>query len=354
MSILNDYGWENSCQDFYDKNAADGLSAGRILSIKGFKYYVIAEKGELETELSGKLLYGSTHEDLPKVGDWVLFMDYDPTGYIISVFPRRNELSRKHPGEKTERQILATNLDAAFIVQGLDHDFNLMRLERYLVQITSCGIRPVVLLNKVDLIENPEHYRNEVAKLSRNCAVHFCSTYKGVGLSEIVDLYMEKFKTYVLIGSSGVGKSSLLNSFMNQFVQQTSEMSNWSGKGRHTTTTRDLFQLPNGSLIIDTPGMREFGLTSEQGHDPVELFPFLKQTGVACRFSDCKHVSVSGCAVLEAVKSGTVDMDVYNSYLKLIKEQRRFEIKASDQKRLGKQFGKMTREANNYRKKYKF
>lgn len=194
MKILNEYGWDNSCQDFYDKNSADGLSAGRIVSIKGFKYYVIAEKGELETELSGKLLFGAIHEQLPKVGDWVLFIDYDATGYIIRVFPRKNELSRKHPGDKTERQILATNLDAAFIVQGLDHEFNLMRLERYLVQVISCGVRPVVLLNKADLIDNPEIYRNEVAKLSRDCAVHFCSTYSGAGVPEIVDLHMEKFK----------------------------------------------------------------------------------------------------------------------------------------------------------------
>ncbi|MBA4053899.1 MAG: ribosome small subunit-dependent GTPase A, partial [Marivirga sp.] len=196
MTILNDYGWDNSCQDFYDKNAADGLSAGRIISIKGFRYSVIAEKGELETELSGRLLFGAAHEELPKVGDWVFFMDYGATGYITSVFPRVNELSRKHPGEKTERQILATNLDGAFIVQGLDNEFNLMRLERYLVQITSCGVRPVVLLNKADLIDNPERYRDELAKLSRDCPVHFCSTYSGAGVLEIVDLYMEKFKTY--------------------------------------------------------------------------------------------------------------------------------------------------------------
>jgi len=141
---------------------------------------------------------------------------------------------------------------------------------------------------------------------------------------------------------------------MSRTVQDTSATSNWSGKGKHTTTTRDLFQLPNGSLIIDTPGMREFGLTFEQGSEPDELFPFLKQTSAACRFSDCKHVSETGCAVLEAVKSGSLDVDVYNSYLKLMKEQRRFEVKAGDQKRMGKQFGKMIREANNYRKKYKF
>ena len=352
--ILNNYGWNNFHQEYFHKNATDNLSVGRVFSIKGFKYFLVTEKGELETELSGKLLFGTATEDLPKVGDWVFFMDYDAMGYIISVFPRMNELSRKNPGAKTERQVLAANVDYAFIVQGLDRDFNIMRLERYLVQITTCGIKPVVILNKADLIDKPDEYKDQVMKLHRDCPVHFCSTYTGRGIDELVNHGMEPYKTYILIGSSGVGKSSLLNALMNSSVQRTANTSDSTQKGKHTTTTRELFQLSNGSLIIDTPGMREFGLTFEEGQQSDELFPYITKIGAGCRFTDCTHVNEAGCAVLEAVHAGQLDSEVYESYLKLLKEQKRFAIKAEDKKRLGKQFGKMTREANSYRKKYKY
>lgn len=354
MTTLNNYGWNNFHQEHVNKNAKDDLSIGRVVSIKGFKYFLITEKGEIETELSGKLLFGTAPEDLPKVGDWVFFMDYGTLGYIISVFPRMNELSRRNPGTKTQKQVLAANVDCAFIVQGLDRDFNIMRLERYLVQITACSIKPIVILNKADLIDKPDEYKNEVVKLHRDCPIYFCSTYTGLGIDELVSHSMEKRKTYILIGSSGVGKSSLLNSMMNISVQKITNTSDSTHKGKHTTTTRDLFQLTNGSLIIDTPGMREFGLTFEEGQQSEGLFPHIQKIGADCRFADCKHVNETGCAVLDAVNSGELDGEIYESYLKLMKEQKRFEIKVEDKKRLGKQFGKMTKEAKNFRKKYKY
>jgi len=354
MTTLINYGWNNFQQEYFSKHEKGDLSIGRVVSIKGFKYYLITERGEIETELSGKLLFGTAPEDLPKVGDWVFFMDYDTLGYIISLFPRMNELSRKTPGTKTQKQVLAANVDCAFIVQGLDRDFNIMRLERYMVQITACCIKPIVVLNKADLINNTDVYRDEVAKLQRDCAVYFCSTYTGLGIDELMNQSMEKCKTYIMVGSSGVGKSSLLNSFMNISLQKIARTSDSTHKGKHTTTTRDLFQLPNGSLIIDTPGMREFGLTFEEGQPSDGLFPVIKEIGAGCRFADCKHVNETGCAVLNAVDSGDLEVEIYESYLKLMKEQRRFEIKIEDKKRLGKQFGKMTKEAKNYRKKYKY
>ena len=165
---------------------------------------------------------------------------------------------------------------------------------------------------------------------------------------------MEQAKTYILVGSSGTGKSSLLNSLMNFSFQKINEKSHSTGKGKHTTTTRDLFQLPNGSLVIDTPGMREFGLTSEDGQQSSELFPEIARFAGNCRYTDCRHINEAGCAVLEGLNTGALDAYVYESYLKLIKEQRRFEIKLEDKKRMGKQFGKLTKEAKNHRKKYKY
>ena len=354
MTILNNYGWNV----FHEQNAKSAeqkdLLMGRVTSIKGFKYLLVSESGEIETELAGRLLFTTAVEELPKVGDWVFYMDYGAMGYLISVLPRMNELSRKAAGVKFEKQVLAANVDYAFIVQGLDADFNIMRLERYVVQILSCGITPIVLLNKSDLVADTKDYIAQVNRLKRDCGVFCCSTYSGFGIDVLINDVMEQGKTYILIGSSGTGKSSLLNSLMNFQLQKISEKSHSTGKGKHTTTARELFQLPNGSLVIDTPGMREFGMTSDEGQHSVELFPEITKFAQGCRYADCKHINEAGCAVLEALNVGTLDPYIYESYLKLMKEQRRFEIKIEDKKRLGKQFGKMTKEAKNHRKKYKY
>ena len=353
MISLEDFGWNNSFQST-QTNIKEELLPGRVTSILGFKYYVITLRGEMETELSGKLLYGSLPEELPKLGDWVSLMDYGTMGYIVEVLPRVNELSRKNPGKKIEKQVLATNVDHALIVQGLDRDFNIMRLERYLVQLAACNIKPVVILNKSDLIDNPEHYRSEIQKLQRDCPVYFCSTFTRSGIDEFAKEVLQKAKTYILIGSSGVGKSSLLNALMDRSVQQTNNTSDSNSKGKHTTTSRELFQLPNGSLLIDTPGMREFGVTYEDGQSTNELFPAIQKLAAGCRYADCKHMDDPECAVIEALNAGELEHEVYESYLKLMKEQKRFEINIEDKKRLNKQFGKISREASNHRKKNKY
>lgn len=354
MTILNNYGWNA----FHEQNAKSaeqkGLPVGRVISIKGFKYLLVSESGEIETELSGRLLFATAVEELPKVGDWVFYMDYGAMGYIISVLPRMNELSRKTPGVRFEKQVLAANIDYAFIVQGLDQDFNIMRLERYMVQILSCGITPIVLLNKSDLVPDTEAYTAQVKRLKRDCGVFCCSTYSGLGIDLLANDVMEPGKTYILVGSSGAGKSSLLNSLMNFQLQKIDEKSYSTGKGKHTTTSRELFQLPNGSLVIDTPGMREFGMTADEGQHSADLFPEISKFAESCRYADCKHINEAGCAVLEALNSGALDPYIFESYVKLMKEQRRFEIKIEDKKRLGKQFGKMTKEAKKHRKKYKY
>ncbi|HEY5824073.1 MAG TPA: ribosome small subunit-dependent GTPase A [Cyclobacteriaceae bacterium] len=354
MTLLTEYGWNDFHQNNYiNINSDKELAVGRVLSIKGFKYFIVTEAGEMEAELSGKLMYGTANEELPKVGDWTLYKAYDSLAYLIDVLPRVNELSRKTPGKQNNKQVLATNVDYALIVQGLDENFNLMRLERYLVQLANCNINPLVVLNKADLVTNPEEFINEVKRLKHDCPVYLCSTLNGLGLDELRNDVLEKSKTYILIGSSGVGKSSLLNALLNTAMQQTQATSDSNSKGKHTTTTRDLFVLPNGSLLIDTPGMREFGLTADEGQSSDTLFPALQEFASRCRFGDCKHLSETGCGVLEALQTGELDADVYASYIKLMKEQRRFEIKAEDKKRLGKQFGKMTKEAKDHRKKYK-
>jgi ribosome biogenesis GTPase len=272
----------------------------------------------------------------------------------VDVFPRINALMRKNPGNTSERQVLAANIDRALIVQGLDRDFNLMRLDRYLVQVIACGIQPLIILNKADLINDSERYLQEVARLGRNCQVYFCSTVSGSGLDDLYNQMLKEGKTYIMIGSSGVGKSSLVNALMNNQARLTGNISESTKKGRHTTATRDLFRLPDGSLLIDTPGMREFGLSLEDDLQQGGLFPVIDKWAESCRYADCLHLNESGCAVIRAYEDGTLNAEIYESYLKLVREQKHFQIRAEDRKRMGKQFGKMSREAKEFRKRYKY
>jgi ribosome biogenesis GTPase len=353
MTLLEEFGWNSFHQKNFDLIRTPEQQPGRVISVKGFKYILITEKGELETELAGKLLYGADPEELPRVGDWVCYLDYTDTGYVVATLPRTNALSRKSPGKKVERQILSTNIDYALIVQGLDRDFNLMRLERYIAQITACNIEPVVVLNKSDLVTDHSAIKRQVLGLKRDVQVFFCSTLTGDGINALVD-FLKKCNTYILVGSSGVGKSSLLNAFTGSATQEINSLSEFNNKGRHTTTTRDLFQLPNGSLVIDSPGMREFGFTSEDGSDTESLFPAIQELGLSCRYADCLHINEPGCAVLVALDKGELNTTTYESYIKMLKEQKRFDIKIEDRKRMGKVFGRMVKEAKAHRRKFKY
>lgn len=354
MSTLEQYGWNDYFHNHYKKNTNQDLKPARVISLKGFKYHLITNEGEKPAELSGKLLFGSDQEELPRVGDWVFFLDYETEGLITGIIERKNSLSRRLPGGITGRQIIAANIDYGLIVQGLDRDFNIMRLDRYIVQLKDCGIEPVIVLNKEDLIEDRDKYAGEVSRLGRNCPVYFCSTVKNTGVDELILNVLKPGKTHILIGSSGVGKSSLINVFRNDNNLKTGNISDSTGKGRHTTTTRDLFLLSTGSMIIDTPGMREFGIALDNEIASSGLFPKIDELAVNCRFADCTHLNEDGCAVIEAFENGTLDPKVYASYQKIIREQKHFELKKTDLKRMGKKFGKMVREANAYRKKYKY
>src|ERR1041384_7135461 len=351
MTSLKDFGWNDFHQHNYNHSHNHGEFVGRVVSVQGFKHHLVTEKGDVEAELAGRLLYGTEAEDLPKVGDWVCYLDYGQSGYIIERLARQNTLSRKMAGKKNERQVLGANIDIACIVQGLDRDFNVMRLDRYITQIVACGIEPIVILNKADLVPDVNPFVQQVADLKRNVNVYCCSTASGVGMDEIRSMF-ESGKTYIMIGSSGVGKSSLLNALLNAETQQTAGISDFNGKGRHTTTARELFMLPNGSMLMDTPGMREFGVTSEEGSDGESLFPAIEALAAHCKYSDCSHMTEEGCAVREGLLHGELDLAIYGSFVKLVKEQLRFSIGAEEKKRMNKRFGKMVKEAKSFRKKY--
>ena len=222
------------------------------------------------------------------------------------------------------------------------------------MQVINCNIRPVVILNKADLVSDHAFYLNEVQRLKRDASVYLCSTYTGEGIDAIIAGFMQPAKTYVLIGSSGVGKSSILNALVNRDVQATSSVSDATSKGRHTTTARELFIIPGGALVIDTPGMREFGVTASNESAEADDFPALQEIATRCRYSNCQHINEADCAVLEALGQGTLDPVIYDSYIKLMKEQRRFRISAEVKKQEAKKFGRMIKEVKSHRKKYKY
>jgi len=354
MSLLSQYGWNATFENNYSNHKNNGLEAGRVLTINGYQYTLISMAGEIEAELSGALLHGKESWDLPKVGDWVVFKAYEEQGYVIDVLPRQNELSRKMPGKGLDKQVIAANIDAALLLQGLDRDFNIMRIQRYLYQVANNGIPAIVILNKKDLVSDPQHYQREVQALGYQCPVMLTSALDKEGVAELALQWLEAGKTYALLGTSGAGKSTLMNALWGGDLQKEGAVSSANSKGKHTTTNRSLVLMPNGSMVIDSPGMREFGITIAAGEMDGSHHPQIAALAAECRFGDCTHHHEPGCAVIAAMEKGILPDSVYRSYLKLYKEQQRYGIHAADKKRVERQFGRITRQAKDFRSKRKY
>lgn len=353
MSLLSQYGWNAVFENNYSNHKNNGLEAGRVLTINGHQYTLISIVGTIEAEPSGALLHGKEPWDLPKVGDWVVFKAYEEQGYVMDVLPRLNELSRKAPGKGTDKQVIAANIDAALLLQGLDRDFNLMRIQRYLYQVANNGIPAIVILNKKDLVDDPQYYQQEVEALGYQCPVILTSALDRDGIAELATQYLEAGKTYALLGTSGAGKSTLMNALWGGTLQKEGAVSAANSKGKHTTTHRNLVLMPNGSMIIDSPGMREFGITVAAG-EMEGSHPQMAELSASCKFGDCTHHQEPGCAVIAAMEKGVLPEVVYQSYLKLYKEQQRYGIHAADKKRIERQFGRITRQAKDFRSKRKY
>ncbi|MCW3467049.1 ribosome small subunit-dependent GTPase A [Chitinophaga nivalis] len=354
MSLLHQYGWNSHLENHLSSRSDKTLTPARVTALQGQQYELITTTGIKDAMLAGALLYNNAPHELPKVGDWVLVTLYEEQAIILEVLPRQHVLSRKQPGKSNDIQVIATHVDVALIVQALDHDFNLMRLQRYLQQVKECMIQPVVLLNKQDLVAHPEDYRQQVTALGYECPVLLISAADKNTLTVLTEQYLTAGKTYALLGSSGVGKSTLMNTLLGQTRQQAGGISEITGKGKHTTTTRNLLLLPNGSLLIDSPGMRELGLTIADGDMITSHHPQINELAAYCRFSDCTHHHEPGCGVIAGVESGEIPMLVYQSYLKLYREQAKFQQSIFEKRTAARRFGKMSREANHLRKKNKY
>ncbi|RMG58906.1 MAG: ribosome small subunit-dependent GTPase A [Bacteroidetes bacterium] len=322
------------------------METGRIIAEYRDRYEVSVPPRVYRAELLGNLRYAAeTRADLPAVGDWVQVEAYDGEHAIIhGIAPRKNLLERQSVSSSGEKQVLATNVDAALIVQALDRDFNLNRLERYLTLCHAHDIQPLIVLNKADLLDEAqqEAHRGEVQKRVPGVPVFVVSHTSGLGVSDF-QASLVPGHTYCLLGSSGVGKSTLTNALLGQESMSTQSLSTSNKKGRHTTSHRALFALPNGSFLIDSPGLREVGLTeSDEGLDST----FIQITTLAedCRFSDCSHTHEKGCAVLAALDQGELSEAQFENYHRLKREQAHFQATVAEKRKRDKAFGKMAKE----------
>jgi ribosome biogenesis GTPase len=304
-----------------------GLLPGRIAVQHRGEYVVYAESGELRASLPGRTAYAG---GLPAVGDWIGLRE---DGMIDALLPRRSAIVRNAAGRETEQQVLAANVDVAFVVTSLGPDLDLRRLERYLTLVWESGAVPVILLTKADLYEDAGEQALAVASVAVDVPVHVLSAVTGEGFDAVVS-YLEPGTTAVLLGSSGVGKSTLVNRLVGTELMRTQEIREDDGKGRHTTTHRELVLLPSGGMLIDTPGMRELQLW-EAGHGFEAAFADVEELAAGCRFSDCTHTREPGCAVLSAVHGGALELDRVRSYRQLQRELVHHAIRAGDRMTAG-------------------
>jgi len=316
-----------------------GITQARVTAVHRERYALACEHGDLYGRLK-KSAY-RTGEAIPTVGDFVL-IDYNPSGdsQILRTLPRRTFFSRRAAGPDGTEQAVAANCDYVFVMQSMNQNFNLSRLERYLTLAWQSGAKPVVVLTKLDLADTPERYLEDARSVSQGAPVHAVSALTGEGLEELSP-YLAPGKTTAFLGSSGVGKSSLVNALAGEDVMAVRAIRESDARGRHTTVHRQLLRLPGGAFLIDTPGMRELGMWEAAG-GLTEAFPEVEALLGRCRFSDCQHRTEPGCAIQAALQDGTLSPQRWENYQKLQAESAYAERKAAALRRK-QQRGKSSR-----------
>jgi ribosome biogenesis GTPase / thiamine phosphate phosphatase len=367
---LDLWGWNDFFANHFEPYCHQGFTVARVVIECRNSYILQSENAELSAEITGKLRYrASERQDFPAVGDWVVIRarERERTATIHEILPRKSKFSRKAAGPETTQQIVATNVDTVFLVSGLDGDFNPRRIERYLILAWESGANPVIVLNKADVCPNLEACLREVSAIAlgvpiiaisaaKSCVRGFPALSKlfktatSQGLEELKP-YLQPGQTVALLGSSGVGKSTITNQLMGETVQTVQTVRQGDDRGKHTTTHRELMVLPTGGLIIDTPGMRELQIwTGDEGISGT--FADIEELAQQCRFRDCQHQREPGCAVRQALQDGRLDESRFLNYQKLQKELKYMERKQDQREYIAEKekWKKITKAMRNYQK----
>lgn len=352
---LEDLGYTNTLEVYRQTQNLDSFDIGRVTSEHKDRYVVKTGVEEFDAELLGNLRF-TAHDknDFPAVGDWVAISAYDAGKALIhAVLPRKSILKRKAVGKLGQSQIIATNIDVALIVQSVNRDFSVNRLERYLTICNTSEIESTIILSKSDLIDSVELEQkiDEVKQRIADVPIIAMSNETQMGIDSIKSI-LNQGKTYCLLGSSGAGKSTLINTLSGTALLSTGAISRSIDRGKHVTSHRELIVLEKG-IIIDNPGMREVGITNDS-EGLKKTFDEISMLAEQCRFRDCTHTNENGCAVIEAIEAGTLDADAYDNFLKMEKEKNHYESNAMERKKKDKDLGKMIKHIQKQRRNHKY
>ena len=354
--MIKDLGFDSWFEEHLDDGDRNDFEIARVIAVQKDSYLVKNDQTEVFAEVTGKLLFNAESPlDYPTVGDWVYVQYFNDATFAVidRLIPRKTVLQRKTSGKKIEYQLIAANIDTALIIQSLDFNFNIRRMERYLTMINEARIEPIVLLSKSDLL-NPDEVDKKISDTHELMPELKILAFSNLEKSEFtkIEKLLAQRKTYCLLGSSGVGKTTLLNNLIGEEISKTKTISDKTNKGRHATTSRQLHILNNGAMIVDTPGMRELGnIAVESGLE--QTFDEIAELGQNCRFKDCKHINEVGCAVLEALKEGQISEGRYENYIKMSKESAYYNMSYLEKRRKDKEFGKMVKSVMKNHKKRK-
>jgi len=354
--ILADLGYNEDLKNHRIEQGLDSFGVGRVITEHKEKYIVKTDINEFEAEVIGNLRFtAKNRSDFPAVGDWVAISEYDKNKALIhAIFPRKTIIERQAVGKFGEKQIIATNIDFALIVQAVDRDFNINRIERYLTICNASNVKPIIILSKIDLISSLQlkDIQNNITDRIKFVPIVAISNETEIGYDRLNELFM-KGNTYCLLGSSGVGKSTLLNNVSGTVVMKTDSISTKTKKGRHITSHRELIILENGGILIDNPGMREVGI-ADTTSGLETTFNTIVNLSQNCKFKDCTHIHENGCAILDAVEKGEIDKDSYQNYLKMEREKSHFESTVTEKRKKDKEFGKMIKNYKKDKKRNKY
>ncbi len=346
MNNLSLYGWNESLFRQKQKSVYNNCMHGRVSVTHKTCYTVVSEDTFYSCELSGNMIYGREYPEYPCTGDWVIFQPVDAgKGIILDMLAREKTLYRLKSGTVSEKQAVASYVDKAFIVQSLDDNFNVRRIERFMLQLADENIQPVLVLTKTDLEFNKDETEAAIRHISGKIPVVFTSIYSPDSIEQLREL-ISPCETVVFTGSSGVGKSTLINLLCGQEILQTAAISDHTGKGKHTSTRREMVLMDKSGVLIDTPGVKVFGVTNNDNETLSEVLDISSFEG-QCLFRDCRHVNEKGCAVIKAVENGDLDPGVYESYLKLRKEASHYTASVHERRKYEKSFSKLVKRAKN-------